>query len=81
MSSTNTSRVVRVCPICLFLILPSLAPTRDDQKTPSTEIFLDENRLSGIIIYSDTISFTMDRFYSNADRFYILQPLGLPLYQ
>jgi hypothetical protein len=39
--------------------IPSLAPPRDDQKTPSTEIFLDENRLSGIIIYSDTIPFTM----------------------
>jgi hypothetical protein len=51
----NTSRLVRVCLICLFFILPSLALARDDQKTPSTEIFLDEERLSGIIIHSDTI--------------------------
>ncbi len=80
MSSMNTSRLVRVCLICLFFILPSLAP-RDDQKTPSTEIFLDENRLSGIIIHSDTVSFTADRFRPNADRFCILQPSCLPLYQ
>ena len=41
MSSTNTSRLVRVCLICLFLIFLSLALLpRDDQKTPSTEISL-----------------------------------------
>ena len=78
MSSRNTSRLVRVCPICLFLI-PAFP--WDDQKTPSTEHFLDENRLSGIINHSDTKSCTTDRFRLNADHFYILQPSSLLLYQ
>src|SRR6266404_7920709 len=67
MSSTNTSRLVRVC-LYVFLGFASLAPPHDDQKTPSTEILFDENRPSGIIIHSDTI-FYYGPFCSNADHF------------
>ena len=78
MSLTNTSRLVSVRLICLFLILLHFA-SRDDQKTPSTEIFLDENRLSGIIIHSETILFNTDRFRPNADLFCISVAPGLAI--
>ena len=52
MSSMSTSKLDEVClKFGFFFFLWHL---RDDHKTPSTENFFEDNRLSGIIIRSDS---------------------------
>ena len=40
---------------------------RDDQKTPSTEIFIEDNRLTGIIIFSDSYVFIVEGLQIDAN--------------
>ena len=52
MFSMSTSKLVEVCLNSVLCFL--LWRLRDEHKTPSTENFFEDNRLSGIIICSDS---------------------------
>ena len=71
MFSMSTSKLVEVC-VSNSVLCVLLWRLRDDHKTPSTENFFEDNRLSGIILCSDSSLSAVEDLHVDADGFCIL---------